>query len=72
MGKKITVTVPEDILNELEKLAQKNGISIDEVVLEAAKKYIFVRKFRTIADQMTAKAEKLGIHSEQDVFDRVS
>lgn len=35
-------------------------------------RYIFIRRFRMIADRMTAKAERMGIRSEQDVFDRVS
>ena len=65
MEKTITITVPDDMVAELEALARNKGISVEEAFLEAAKKYVFVHKFHTIADQMTAKAEKLGIPSEQ-------
>ena len=63
MARKITIAVPDDMVAELEALARNKGISVEESFLEAAKKYVFVHKFRTIADQMTAKAEELGIHS---------
>ena len=72
MARKITIAVPDDMVAELEALALNKGISVEEAFLEAAKKYVFVHKFRTVADQMTAKAEEQGIYSEQDVFDRVS
>ena len=65
MVRKITIAVPDDLVAELEASAGNKGISVEEAFLEAAKKYVFVHKFRTIADQMTAKAEKLGIPSEQ-------
>ena len=72
MQKTKTIAVPEDIASDLEEMAREEGRTCDDMAVEAIKKYIFVRKFRTLADQMTAKAEELGIHSEQDVFDRVS
>ena len=72
MARKITIAVPDDMVAELEAMALNKGISVEETFLEAAKKYVFVHKFRTVADQMTAKAEEQGIYSEQDVFDRVS
>ena len=72
MARKITIAVPDDIVAELEAMALNKGISVEEAFLEAAKKYVFVHKFRTVADKMTAKAEEQGICSEQDVFDRVS
>ena len=72
MARKITIAVPDDMVAELEAMALNKGISVEEAFLEAAKKYVFVHKFRTVADQMAAKAEELGIYSEQDVYDRVS
>ena len=72
MARKITIAVPDDMVVELEALARDKAISVEEAFLEAAKKYVFVHKFRTVADQTAAKAEEQGIYSEQDVFDRVS
>ena len=72
MARKITIAVPDDMVAELEAMALNKGISVEEAFLEAAKKYVFVHKFRTVADQNDCKAEEQGIYSEQDVFDRVS
>ena len=72
MSKAIEVTLPDKVVASLGDLARKERRSEQELILEALDRYIFIRRFRAIADHMTAKAEKMGIHSEQDVFDRVS
>ena len=72
MEKKVTISLSEEIISDLDVLARDNGLSADEIIIEAIKNYIFVRKFRTLAEQMTSEADERGIYSEQDVFDRVS
>jgi hypothetical protein len=62
-GKENNYCSAGDMVAELEALARNKGISVEESFLEAAKKYVFVHKFRTVADKMTAKAEDLGIYS---------
>lgn len=72
MGKKITITVPEDFIPDLEELALEEKGAEEEVILNALKRRIFRRRFRAVAAKMSARSEELGIHSDQDVFDRVS
>lgn len=72
MGKTITITVPEDFIPDLEELALEEECAEEEVVLNALKRRISRRRFRTVADKMSARSEELGIHSDQDVFDIVS
>ena len=72
MSKAIEVTLPDRVVASLEDLACEERKSEQELILEALDRYIFIRQFRVVADRMTAKAEKMGVHSEQDVFDRVS
>lgn len=72
MSKAIEVTLPDKIVADLGELARKERKTEQELILEALDRYIFMRRFRAIADRMTEKAENMGIYSEQDVFDRVS
>ena len=72
MSKAIKVTLSDKVVADLGDLALKERKSEQDLILEALDRYIFIRRFRTIADRMTVKAEKMGIHSEQDVFDRIS
>ena len=72
MEKTITITVPEEIVSDLEGLAREKGCSEEEIVVNALKRRIAGRRFRTLANKMSARAEELGIQSDQDVFDRVS
>ena len=72
MPEKITITVPEELVVDLKELAREDGCSSEEVVLDALKRRISRRRFRTVAAKMSARSEELGIHSDQDVFDIVS
>ena len=43
-----------------------------DIVRESIRDYLFVRKFRGLRKAMTAKASRRKVHTDQDVFDRVS
>lgn len=72
MGKTITITVPEDFIPDLEELVLEEKCAEEEVILNALKRRISRRRFLAVAAKMSARSEELGIHSDQDVFDRVS
>lgn len=48
------------------------GVSRSDLVRESLRDYLFVRQFRKLRKGMMAKASQRGIHTDQDVFDRVS
>lgn len=72
MQKTLAITVPEEIVSDLAELAREKGCSEEEIVVNALKRRIAGRRFRTLASKMSARAEELGIYSDQDVFDQVS
>ena len=72
MEKTFAVTVPEDFVPDLKELALEEDCTEEQVILDALKRRIAGRRFRAIADKMSARAEELGIRSDQDVFDIVS
>lgn len=72
MVKPITVTLPADIKQALDDLSNKEGVSPDEVIQQAVRQHLFLRKFRFLRERMSAKAQSQGVVTDQDVFDRVS
>jgi predicted transcriptional regulator len=68
----ITVSLPDDIKGALDEAAREAGKSPSELICEALRDYLFIRKFRLLREHMTSKAQAQGIDTDQDVFERVS
>lgn len=72
MRSTITISVPEQMKSELEKLSRADGVSRSDIVRESLRDYLFVRRFRSMRKSMVSKASANGIYTDQDVFDAVS
>jgi len=72
MQESITVQVPSELKLALDEMTRTAGASPDELVGEAIKQYLFVRRFRTLREKMEPNARMQGVFTDQDVFDRVS
>ena len=72
MRSTITISVPEQMRSELDRLSQVDGVSRSDIVRESLRDYLFVRRFRTMRNSMVSKASRRGVYTDQDVFDRVS
>ena len=72
MRSTITISVPEQMKSEIEKLSRMDGVSRSDIIRESLRDYLFVRRFRSMRKSMTNKASANGIYTDQDVFDRVS
>ena len=72
MRSTITVSIPEEIKGELDKVSRSEGVSRSDVVRESLRDYLFLRRFRAIRRAMLARASQKGIFTDQDVFDKVS
>ena len=72
MRQTITISIPEEIKKELDKVTVKEGISRSDVIRESLRDYLFIRRFRSLRSRMMAKAQAQGIYTDQDIFDRVS
>jgi metal-responsive CopG/Arc/MetJ family transcriptional regulator len=72
MRSTITISVPEKMKSELEKLSRADGVSRSDIVRESLRDYLFVRRFRSMRKSMVSKASRNGVYTDQDVFDRVS
>ena len=72
MPKKIIITIPEDIAPDLKKLAEETNCSEEEIAFDALQRRIVILHLDKLRAEMIPRARKLGIFTDQDVFDRVS
>ena len=73
MKKKITITVPdEDTISGLKELAREKGCSEEDILLDVLRRQIAVRGLQRLREKMIPHAQKMGIYTDQDVFDIVS
>ena len=72
MQKTIAITVPEDMVSDLEELAVEKGCVDEEVILDVIRRYLLVRRIDLMREEMIPKAQRMGIYTDQDVFDCVS
>ncbi|MGH8547074.1 MAG: hypothetical protein ACRERU_00410 [Methylococcales bacterium] len=66
------VNLPQDIRSALDEALRESNQSPNDLVCEALRDYLFIRKFRQMREHMTSRAQAQGIYSDEDVFDRVS
>ena len=72
MRSTLTISLPEKVRVQLDRVSKAEGISRSDVVRESIRDYLFLRQFRTLRKKMVPKAAQQGIHTDQDVFDRLS
>ncbi len=72
MRSTITVSLPQEVRTELDRVAGIEGISRSDIVRESVRDYLFIRQFRSLRKAMVPKAAKQGVYTDQDVFSRVS
>ena len=72
MRRTITVSVPEDLRAELDRVSETQGVSRSDIVRESIRDYLFLRQFRALRKSMVEDASRRGVFTDQDVFDTVS
>lgn len=72
MTKTLTVTLPEDLTLALDEFARREGLAADQVVGQAIKEHIFLRRFRLLRERLAARVPGEEPLTDDDVFDRVS
>jgi len=72
MRSTLTISLPEEIRKELDQVSAEEGVSRSDIVRESVRDYLFIRRFRALRKRMLPKAAARGIHTDEDVFDRVS
>ena len=72
MRETVTISSPQAIRRELDKIAKEEGVSRSDVLRQSLEDFLFVRRFRQLRQRMMAAAQAQGIFTDEDVFNRVS
>jgi len=64
----LTVRLPDDLRQELEKLCENENVPMSDVIRESIKRYIAIRRFRTLRGKTLPFAEAQGLLADEDVF----
>ncbi|MFO7893987.1 MAG: ribbon-helix-helix protein, CopG family [Longimicrobiales bacterium] len=72
MRASISVSLPEDLKRELDRMADAEGVSRSDLVREAVRDYAFVHRFRALRRELMPYADAKGVHTDEDVFETLS
>ena len=68
----LSVSLSEKLASELEDYAKKTGRNKSDIVKESVSLYLWESQFRKIRKQLSVKAKKVGIVTEEDVYKAIS
>jgi metal-responsive CopG/Arc/MetJ family transcriptional regulator len=72
MRESISISLPEELKDELDRVTESEGISRSDLVREAVREYLFARRFRALRQELMPYAEAQGVYTDEDVFRAVS
>ena len=68
MRESISISLPEDLKAELDEAVRLEGVSRSDVVREAVREYLFIKRFRALRQELIPYAEAAGVFTDEDVF----
>ncbi len=73
MSETVAVTLPDDMMAQVEAVSTQDGVPQSEVIRTAVREYLFLRRFRELRGQMIQDLANRGISlTDEDVFEMVS
>ena len=68
MRESVSISLPEDLKAELDEVVRVEGVSRSDVVREAVREYLFIKRFRALRRELIPYAEAAGVFTDEDVF----
>lgn len=72
MRQSVAISLPADLTEELDLAAREEGSSRSQRVRDALRRYLAVRRFRALRNDILPYAEAAGFMSDEDVFRALS
>jgi predicted transcriptional regulator len=72
MRQTLTVRIPDELRKELKRISDEESKPVSDLVRESLKRYIAIRKFRSIRNKVLPFAESQGILTDEDVYKLIS
>ena len=67
----VTVSIPEDLNQELTRFVKKRRSNRSAVIKMALQDYLFKNQFLEVRDRLVPKARAKGIYTDEDVAGRL-
>ena len=61
MRETVTISLPQAVRRELDRIAKEDGISRSDVLRQSLEDFLFVRRFRRLRLRMMAAAQAQGL-----------
>ena len=68
----LSISLPENMSEELDKFAKTTGRNKSDIVKESLSLFLWEIKLKSVQKKLGPKAKRLGIVSEADVFKAIS
>ncbi|HEX8209601.1 MAG TPA: ribbon-helix-helix protein, CopG family [Longimicrobium sp.] len=68
MMRTISISLPSELRAEVDRLADAEGVSRSKLIRAALREHFFVRRFRTLRQELMPYAAARGIYTDEDVF----
>lgn len=72
MRRSISISLPEETTDDLDRWVGSQGISRSDAVRDAVQEYLFIRRFRELRRELMPYAAARGLHTDEDVFREIS
>jgi len=72
MNQTLTIRLSDDLRRELESISRKEARAVSDLVREALKNYIAVRRFRKLRKHILPLAEAEGLLTDEEVLRDIS
>jgi predicted transcriptional regulator len=69
MSTTITIRLPDDLRDELEKISKAEDKPLSDVVREPLRRYVAIQRFRQLRKKTLPFAEAQGLLTDEDVFE---
>ena len=70
MRETITVSIPEEIKKQVDKIMVQEGTTRSSIIKESLQDYLLIRQFRYLRKRMMEKSPRA--YTDQDIFNRIS
>ncbi len=72
MKETLTVRIPSDLRDELERISEAESKPVSDLVRDSIRGYIAIYNFRKLRKKILPYAEAQGILTDEDVFSSIS
>jgi len=72
MKQTLTIRIPDDLRQELEKISDSEAKPLSDLVRESLQRYVAIYRFRLLRKKALPFAEAQGFLTDEDVFRAIS